>query len=411
MVECGYSTDKCFVEGPSAICPFVVNGPLLARRNAGVAITSTIIAHDAVTRIQVDDVTEKREYTDDYQDKTLYIPGPTEVREDVIAEMCQPMFGHRMDRMTDLYTTIVEDTKEFLGTDNDVIVLTASGRRSGSRRRSTWSRTASSCRPPARSASGRPTSPNASARTSTASSTTGARRSSPTTSATRWNPATMTTSVAVMNESSTGVRNPIEEIGDVVAEYPDTYFVVDAVSALGGDYVDIDEHSIDVIFASSQKAFAMPPGLAICTVSDEAYERELSKDSASWYGGFQRALDYYDRKGQTHSTPAIPIMLAYRKQMKHMLDEGHEGRDKRHREMAEYTREWAYEHFDMFPEEGYESQTVACIENTQGIDVAATIEGQRGVRHGVLERLRPRSGRRRSASATWANTTWSPSRR
>jgi aspartate aminotransferase-like enzyme len=177
-----------------------------------------------------------------------------------------------------------------------------------------------------------------------------------------------------MNESSTGVRNPIEEIGDVVAEYPDTYFVVDAVSSLGGDYVDIDAHDIDVIFASTQKAFAMPPGLAVCAVSDEAYDREVSKDSASWYGGFQRAFDYYDRKGQTHSTPAIPIMLAYRKQMKHMLEEGHEGRSQRHAEMAEYTREWAYEHFDMFPEEGYESQTVACIENTQGIDVAGTIE-------------------------------------
>ncbi|MFO7926095.1 pyridoxal-phosphate-dependent aminotransferase family protein, partial [Natronomonas sp.] len=178
----------------------------------------------------------------------------------------------------------------------------------------------------------------------------------------------------VMNESSTGVRNPVEEIGDVIAEYPDTYFVVDAVSALGGDYVDIDQHDIDVIFASSQKAFAMPPGLAICVVSDDAYEREVDKESASWYGGFQRCLDYYDRKGQTHSTPAIPIMLAYRKQMKYMLEESHEARSERHREMAEYTREWADEHFDMFPETGYESQTVACIENTQGIDVAGTIE-------------------------------------
>jgi len=57
-------------------------------------------------------VTKKQEYTGDYPEKTLYIPGPTEVREDVIDEMAQPMFGHRMDRMTDLYTTIVEDTKE-----------------------------------------------------------------------------------------------------------------------------------------------------------------------------------------------------------------------------------------------------------------------------------------------------------
>ncbi|MFB6189605.1 MAG: alanine--glyoxylate aminotransferase family protein, partial [Halapricum sp.] len=55
-------------------------------------------------------MTKKREYKDDYPEKTLYLPGPTEVREDVIDAMAQPMFGHRMDRMTDLYTTIVEDT-------------------------------------------------------------------------------------------------------------------------------------------------------------------------------------------------------------------------------------------------------------------------------------------------------------
>lgn len=329
-----------------------------------------------MTRIQVDDVTEKREYTDDYQDKTLYIPGPTEVREDVIAEMCQPMFGHRMDRMTDLYTTIVEDTKEFLGTDNDVMILTGSGTE-------IWE---SSTLNLVDENILVPTCGSFSERHANVAERLGknvdrieyewgqAIKPEDIREALESSDKQYDVVATVMNESSTGVRNPIEEIGDVVAEYPDTYFVVDAVSALGGDYVDIDEHNIDVIFASSQKAFAMPPGLAICTVSDEAYERELSKDSASWYGGFQRTLDYYDRKGQTHSTPAIPIMLAYRKQMKHMLDEGHEGRDKRHREMAEYTREWAYEHFDMFPEEGYESQTVACIENTQGIDVAATIE-------------------------------------
>ena len=329
-----------------------------------------------MTRIQVDDVTEKREYTDDYQDKTLYIPGPTEVREDVTAEMCQPMFGHRMDRMTDLYTTIVEDTKEFLGTDNDVMILTGSGTE-------IWE---SSTLNLVDENILVPTCGSFSERHANVAERLGknvdrieyewgqAIKPEDIREALESSDKQYDVVATVMNESSTGVRNPIEEIGDVVAEYPDTYFVVDAVSALGGDYVDIDEHNIDVIFASSQKAFAMPPGLAICTVSDEAYERELSKDSASWYGGFQRALDYYDRKGQTHSTPAIPIMLAYRKQMKHMLEEGHEGRDKRHREMAEYTREWAYEHFDMFPEEGYESQTVACIENTQGIDVAATIE-------------------------------------
>jgi predicted phosphoserine aminotransferase len=325
---------------------------------------------------QVEHVTDKREYTDDYRDKTLYIPGPTEVREDVIEAMCQSMFGHRMERMTDLYTTIVEDTKEFLDTDNDVIVLTASGTEFWEAATLNLVDEHILCA----------TNGSFSERFANV-----AERLGKTVDRLEyeWGTAVKPEDVrarlegsdtdydvvgCVMNESSTGVRNPIEEIGDVVADYPDTYFVVDAVSSLGGDYVDIDAHGIDVIFNSSQKAFAMPPGLTTCVVSDASYERELEKESASWYGGFQRCLDYYDRKGQTHSTPAIPIMLAYRKQMKHMLDEGHAERDRRHREMAEYTREWAREHFDTFPEAGYESQTVSCIENTRGIDVAATID-------------------------------------
>jgi predicted phosphoserine aminotransferase len=321
-------------------------------------------------------MTTTREYTDDYPDKTLYIPGPTEVREDVIDAMCQPMFGHRMDRMTDLYTTIVEDTKDFLGTDNDVIVLTASGTEF-------WEASTLNLVDDRMLV---PTCGSFSERHANVAERLGkdvdrleyewgqAIKPADVREALETSDEGYDVVTCVMNESSTGVRNPIEEIGDVVAEYPDTYFVVDAVSALGGDYVDIDAHDIDVIFASTQKAFAMPPGLAVCVVSDDAYDREVDKESASWYGGFQRCLDYYDRKGQTHSTPAIPIMLAYRKQMKHMLAEGHDARDRRHREMAEYTREWAREHFDMYPEEGYESRTVSCIENTRGIDVAATID-------------------------------------
>ena len=321
-------------------------------------------------------VTKKREYKDDYPNKTLYLPGPTEVRKDVIQAMAEPMFGHRMDRMTDLYTTIVEDTKEFLGTDNDVIILTASGTEF-------WEATTLNL-----------------VEENMLVATSGAFSERQANVADRlgktvdrieydWGEAVKPEDIrdalengdkeydavgVVMNETSTGVRNPVEEIGDLLGDYPDTYFVVDAISCLGGDFIDVEEHNIDCIFTSTQKAFAMPPGLAVCTVSDAAYERELEKDAASWYGGFQRCLDYYDRKGQTHSTPAIPIMLAYRKQMKHMLEEGHDARDQRHREMAEYARDWAREHFDLFPEAGYESQTVTCVENTRDIDVAATVE-------------------------------------
>ncbi len=319
-------------------------------------------------------MTKKQEYTGDYDEKTLYLPGPTEVREDVIDAMAQPMFGHRMDRMTDLYTTIVEDTKEFLDTDNETVILTASGTEF-------WEATTLNLVEDRMLV---PTSGAFSKRQANVAERLGKEVDR---IEYEWGQAVKPEDIrdaleqedydavgVVMNETSTGVRNPVEEIGDLLGDYPDTYFIVDAISCLGGDYIDIEGHNIDALFTSTQKAFAMPPGLAVCTVSDAAYERELQKDSASWYGGFQRCLDYYDRKGQTHSTPAIPIMLAYRKQMKHMLEEGHRARDQRHQEMTEYTHDWAREHFDLFAEEGYESQTVTCVENTRDIDVAATTE-------------------------------------
>ena len=320
-------------------------------------------------------VSKKSEYTDDYADKTLYLPGPTEVREDVIEAMAEPAFGHRMERMTDLYTTIVEDTRQFLDTRQDVIVLTASGTEF-------WEATTLNLVDERMLV---PTSGAFSERQANV-----AERLGKTVDRVEyeWGQAVKPDDIRatledseegydavgmVMNETSTGVRNPVEAVGDLLGEYPDTYFIVDAISCLGGDYIDIDAHSIDAIFTSTQKAFGMPPGLAVCTVSDAAYERELEKDSASWYGGFQRCLDYYERKGQTHSTPAIPLMLAYRKQMKHMLEEGHRQRSRRHREMAEYTRGWARDHFDLFAEAGHESQTVTCVENTRDIGVAETV--------------------------------------
>jgi len=306
--------------------------------------------------------------------KKLYIPGPTEVKDEVIEAMNEPMFGHRMEKMTDLYTTIVEDTKEFLDTDKHAIILTASGTEFMETSILNLVDDKVLC------------------------STCGSFSERQANVAERlgkdvdrleyeWGKAVKPEDVrralekddydaftCVMNETSTGVRNPLEEIGKVIEDYPDTFFIVDAISALGGDYIDIDGCNIDVIYTSVQKAFAMPPGLAVCIVDDDAYQHEKEKDSSSWYGGFQRSIDYYKRKGQTHSTPAISLMLAYRKQMKNMLEEGHKERDERHKEMAEYTRDWAYEHFDMFPEEGYMSQTVSTIENTQGINIAETIK-------------------------------------
>ncbi len=299
----------------------------------------------------------------------LFIPGPTEVKREIIEEMSDWMFGHRSATMTDLFTTITEDTKEFLGTEHDVIILTASGT-------AFMESSVMDC-----------------VDENVLCSTCGSFSKRMADIAERlgkkvdrldyeWGKAVKTEDVraalenkhydaftCVMNETSTGIRNPIEEIGEMMKDFPDTQFLVDAISALGGDYIDIDKHGIDVIYTSVQKAFAMPPGLSVCVIGEEAYKRSKETSSGAFYAGLANNIDYYKKKGQTPSTPSTSLMLAYRAQMKRMLEEGHKARSRRHLEMAEYTREWAKRYFDMFPEEGYWSQTVSTIANTRGLNI------------------------------------------
>ncbi len=76
------------------------------------------------------------------------------------------------------------------------------------------------------------------------------------------------------NESSTGVRNPISEIGKLVRKkYPNVIYAIDAVSSMAGDKTLPEEIGCDIIFASTQKCFALPPGLTVALVNDRAIER------------------------------------------------------------------------------------------------------------------------------------------
>ncbi len=302
--------------------------------------------------------------------KRLYIPGPTEVRKEVIEAMDDWVFGHRSDTMTDLFTTITEDTQKFLDTKNNVVIISASGT-------AFMESSILEC-----------------VNENVLCATCGSFSERQAQIAQRlgknvdkleyeWGTAVKPEDVraalekkhydaftCVMNETSTGVRNPIEKIGDVMADFPNTLFLVDAISCLGGDYIDIEKSNIDVIFTSVQKCFAMPPGIAVAVVNDKAYKRSCEVNAGCWYAGFKRNIEYYNKKGQTSSTPALSLMLAYRKQMKHMLNEGHKARSNRHKEMADYTQRWAKKHFDMFPEVGSWSQTVSTIKNTKGINIA-----------------------------------------
>lgn len=166
------------------------------------------------------------------------------------------------------------------------------------------------------------------------------------------------------NESSTGVRNSIEEIGKLIRQdYPDTILAIDSVSAMAGDKTLPKEIGCDIIFASSQKCFALPPGLAIALVNDRALERANNVPNRGSYTDLIEIFEF-EKKNQTPYTPNISLMYALDKRLDLLLKETYDNVYKRHKDMAEYTQRWAKENFALFPESGYDSVTVTCVKNT-----------------------------------------------
>jgi len=177
----------------------------------------------------------------------------------------------------------------------------------------------------------------------------------------------------VFNETSTGMMNPLREIAEVVRTYSNVFLLVDAVSGMAGAEIHTDAWGIDFVLAGVQKAFALPAGLAIAAVSERALERSKQTPPRSYYFNLPQIYKYH-LKNQTPSTPAIPHMYALNAQLDDMLAEGMERRFARHARMASIVQTWAKKHFDIYPEEGYWSQTLTCVKNTRGIDVAGLIK-------------------------------------
>ena len=177
----------------------------------------------------------------------------------------------------------------------------------------------------------------------------------------------------VYNETSTGLTNPVYEISKMMKEkYPDVLVFVDAVSAMVGLPLHFDELGWDVVFASVQKAFAIPPGLAVAAVSNRALEKSSQVPDRGYYFDFQNFAKMA-AKNQTPTTPAIPHIMALNYQCEKLLKEGMENVWERHKQMADFVRGWAKEKYDLFCDEKYASNTLTTVKNTKGINVAETI--------------------------------------
>jgi aspartate aminotransferase-like enzyme len=171
------------------------------------------------------------------------------------------------------------------------------------------------------------------------------------------------------NETSTGVASPLKEVYKVIKEH-ECLFLVDAVSGAGGLEARIDDWQIDVYIFGLQKCFALPPGLAIASVSEAAFEKATIVKNRGWYFDFIRLKKYHDRGGMQPATPVIPVYYATQYQLDKIVNqEGIENRWTRHTELGNYTRQWVKNQgLELFAEEKVASNTVTCVK-TEGINI------------------------------------------
>ncbi len=189
----------------------------------------------------------------------------------------------------------------------------------------------------------------------------------------------------VHSESSTGVLNPIKDLAAVVNGHEDVLVVVDTVSSMGGARIETDAWGLDFVLTASQKAVAMPPGIALAAVSERALARAREVENRGFYFDLLKYEKNMER-WQTPTTPAVSLFYALAVQMKKLREEGLENRWARHSAMAERTYRWVEEtaastgeQFGLFAPEGYRSPAVTAIslpERITGPEVAAGVSAQ-----------------------------------
>lgn len=303
--------------------------------------------------------------------KKLFIPGPIDVSEDVLAQMANQVMSHRSQDASTLQESITEKLQDLFYTKNNILLSTSSGSglMEGSIRSCTLKRAAVlSCGSfgnrwyemgvlngvPAdlfKVELGKAIEPEMVDKVLSTNK--------------------YDTVMVTHNETSTGITNPIKEIGDVIKNYDDIVYCVDAVSSAGGMKIEVDKSNIDVCLTSVQKALGLPPGMSLCTFSEKAKKRAEKVPNRGYYFDLLSICEYIENKNyQYPSTPSLSHMFALNFQLQKILKEGLDNRFKRHEDMANLVRNWVQEHFQIFTDVNYLSNTLTVIKNTQGISVS-----------------------------------------
>ena len=303
----------------------------------------------------------------------LFIPGPVEVSEKTIQAMCQPMIGHRGSDFKELYRELQPGLRELFGTERAVFLATSSawGVMEGAVRNlvrrkvlncmcgafsDKWFDVSQRCGKEAEALQ------------------------------VKWGEAILPEMIGeklsaggfdaltlIHNETSCGLRNPLRSTAEVMHNFPEVMFIVDAVSSFSAEPIPMDDLGIDVLLTGSQKALALPPGLALFAVSERALERAKTIQERGYYFDFVEFARNAEQD-MTPSTPVIPLLYALRSKLDDIAEEGLEPRYERHRRLNAMVHKWVEERgFGFFAADGYRSLTLTCVKNNRGVDVGAWV--------------------------------------
>ena len=137
----------------------------------------------------------------------------------------------------------------------------------------------------------------------------------------------------VHHETTTGMLNPVKEIGNIVKEN-NCIFIVDTVSSFAGIPIDIKDYKIDFIFSTSNKCIQGMAGLAFVVCRKDELEKIKNYPPRSFYLNLYQQYDYFEKKGQMQFTSPVQVAYALRQAIKEYFKEGEENRYKR------YTKNW-----------------------------------------------------------------------
>ncbi len=321
----------------------------------------------------------------DYE-KLLMIPGPTMVPNTVLTSMANPIIGHRTKDYGELLEDTVEKMKNVFMTENDVYLITGSGT---SAMDMAISNTVDKGDKVLTITNG-----NFGERFYNICNVYGAdiirlenewgdnAKPEQVKEILEENPDIKVVTV-VHNETSTGAKNPIEEIGNIVKDY-DALYIVDTVSSLGGDYVNVDKFNIDICVTGSQKCIAAPPGMAAISVSEKAWEIIKKTETKSFYLDIMAYKKRYDSKKETPYTPSVSLTYALNEALELVLDEGLENRFKRHEKLAKATIGGLEAMgIELFAKEWARSVTVTSAKYPEGIN-DSEFRGLLANKYGIL---------------------------